>query len=120
MQSPTPPFPQLFTDEEIESRRTPRPTAGPTMPFELVRRRYPKIAHRMLTLWGTREFDRYVARLIEDIRGGQSTFAPDMLEALTALADHHRDYAGRAGTIMQATGGPSIASLRNPSWAQRT
>jgi hypothetical protein len=89
-------FPPLFSDEEIERRRTPLPdrvlpSYDPWPPLEA---KYPRIAETVRDLWGKPELDRYLDRLLIDERGGRQGFPPEVLEALLALSRQHGERFG--------------------------
>jgi hypothetical protein len=98
MAGPTPAFPQLFSDEEIERRRTPLPDRGPASydPWPPLEAKYPRIAATVRGLWGKPELDRYLDRLLIDERGGRQGFPPEILEALLALSRQHGERFGFA------------------------
>ena len=86
-------FPPLLSDEEIEAGRKPRPDCGPPVydPWPPLEARFPRIAKTVRELWGTRELDDYLDRLLIDERGDRHGFPPEVVEALLALSHRHAE-----------------------------
>jgi len=93
---PDPTFPPLFSDEEIERRRTPLPDGGPPTydPWPALEAKFPRIAETVRALWGGPELDRYLDRLLIDDRGSRHGFPPEVVEALLALSRQHSERFG--------------------------
>jgi hypothetical protein len=100
---PDPAFPPLFSDEEIERRRTPLPDGGPPSydPWPALEARFPRIAETVRALWGGPELDRYFDRLLIDDRGGRHGFPPEVLEALLTLSRQHSERFGLPSTVVE-------------------
>ncbi|MCU0804731.1 MAG: hypothetical protein MUF79_06550 [Burkholderiales bacterium] len=92
--------PALFDSQELEALRLERksaespPAPEPVHPLPIVEARFPRIAARIVDLWGTPECDRYLDGLIIDDRGGRSGFPPDVMAALLALSRQHQAQFG--------------------------
>jgi hypothetical protein len=91
-----PRFPQLFSDDEVEARATrkpapPRPGADP-MP--IVRSKFPHIAERIGSLWGTKACDAYLDELLIDDRGNRQGFPPEVATALFKISREHEHHFG--------------------------
>jgi hypothetical protein len=86
-------FPPLLSDEEIEAGRKPRLDSGPPVfdPWPPLEARFPRIAKTVRDLWGKRELDDYLDRLLIDERGDRHGFPPDVVEALLALSHRHAE-----------------------------
>ncbi|MGH6690084.1 MAG: hypothetical protein ACREF4_05320 [Gammaproteobacteria bacterium] len=93
---PDQPFPRLFSDEEIERRRTRLPDRGPPTfdPWPPLEAKFPRIAETVRDLWGRPELDRYLDRLLIDDRGNRHGFPPEVVEALLALSRQHSERFG--------------------------
>jgi len=89
-------FPPLFTDEEIERRRTPLPDPGPPKvdPWPVLEAKFPRIKKTIQELWGKPALDRYFDELLIDARGGRHGFPLDVVDALLALSREHRERYG--------------------------
>jgi hypothetical protein len=87
-----PAFPPLFSDEEIERRRTPLPDSGPPRldPWPVLNAEFPRIAKTIRDLWGKAALDRYFDELLIDARGNRQGFPADVVEALLVLSREHR------------------------------
>jgi hypothetical protein len=86
-------FPPLLSDAEIEAGRKPRPDSGPPAydPWPPLEAGFPRIAKTIRELWGKRELDEYLDRLLIDERGDRHGFPPEVVEALLALSHRHAD-----------------------------
>jgi len=86
-------FPPLLSDAEIEAGRKPRPDTGPPVrdPWPPLEAKFPRIAKAIRELWGKRELDDYLDRLLIDERGDRHGFPPEVVEALLTLSHRHAD-----------------------------
>jgi len=84
-------FPPLLSDAEIEAGRKPHPGSGPPVydPWPPLEAKFPRIAKTVRELWGKRELDDYLDRLLIDDRGNREGFPPEVVEALLALSHRH-------------------------------
>jgi hypothetical protein len=91
-----PDYPRLFTDDEIERRRTPRPDGrAPTYdPWPPLEAKFPRIAATIRDLWGSSKLDRYLDQLLIDDRGSRNGFPAEVVEALLALSRQHSERFG--------------------------
>jgi hypothetical protein len=89
-------FPTLFSDEEIEQRRTPLPDRGPPRvdPWPVLDAGFPRIAKTIRELWGKPALDSYFDQLLIDDRGNRHGFPADVVDALLLLSREHRERYG--------------------------
>jgi len=81
-------FPTLFGVDEIQvpTETTPQEEE---YPFVTVKQTYPRIAAAIELMWGSKELEVYLDRLILDDRGGRAGFPPQVMEALLKLHKQH-------------------------------
>jgi hypothetical protein len=98
-----PDYPPLFSDDEIERRRTPRPEGrSPAYdPWPPLEAKFPRIAETIRDLWGSARLDRYLDQLLIDDRGNRNGFPPEVVEALLVLSRRHSERLGLPPTVME-------------------
>lgn len=74
--------------------RPTRPPPGPPVidevpPLDIVRERFPRIAKAIELMWGTRELESYLGKLIITERENREGFPPDVLSALLRISRQH-------------------------------
>ncbi len=55
----------------------------------LIKEQFPRIANKIVQLWGMAELDRYLESLVFDERGGRQGFPEEIGSALFKIRDSH-------------------------------
>lgn len=80
-----------------------RPDKAGWREFSAIERRFPHIAQKLTSLWGTREIDRYMDSLLIDSRGDRQGFPEEVLEELVFLAGIRWYFTHHAARLIDET-----------------
>ena len=93
-------FPILFTSEEIDTRMPAHETIRPSVTTEaplaveeakkILRSTYPKLLTKIELIWGYKECEQELDKLIVSSRDGRQGFPDKVLNALLALHKTHQ------------------------------
>ena len=93
-------IPQLFDSQQLETLRLVRkdaeslPAPEAAHPLPIIEAKFPRIAVRIVDLWGTAECDLYLDSLIIDDRGNRAGFPAEVMAALLDLSRQHQSRFG--------------------------
>lgn len=68
-----------------------------------VEKRFPRIAEKIVLMWGATEFPQYLTSLMIDKRGDRQGFPFDVLEELMFLNEMHDSRLGKRAVVDKST-----------------
>ena len=68
-----------------------------------VEKRFPRIAEKIVLMWGATEFPQYLTSLMIDKRGDRQGFPFDVLEELMFLSEMHDSRLGKRTVVDKST-----------------